>query len=404
MIPVRCILLHACICLAASAVWMRPVLARTWVVERDGSGDFTIIQDAVDVAASGDTIQIGPGRFDEKHYVTSPGWSDSVRVHVTQHELTFIGSGPATIIGQVNLWEPEQGLHKGIATGDLWGNSILRVENLRFENMRDAIYTSYEGAGEDLVEIRNCSFYFNNYAIILYGDGGGVRIADCIFTYMAGVGLHIYGGWQRELVITGCTFQLLDSYLWGQDFLGLVGVKNALIEECDFLEGTSGASVTYGGQTTFRGCLFDGQTNVALYPSANSIVAVDSCTFRNQAVAMSSGTGDNQIAITNSVIESVADCSFLILDVGDFTVTHCDLAHGQRGVVWVMDNVPCTTIGYLDMANNYWGTDNVFELTSWIHDDTDSEDACYHVSFNPFLPQSTPTQKESLGGVKALFR
>lgn len=38
--------------------------ARTWRVERDGSGDYTIIQDAVDAAASGDTIRIGPGRFD----------------------------------------------------------------------------------------------------------------------------------------------------------------------------------------------------------------------------------------------------------------------------------------------------------------------------------------------------
>ena len=34
---------------------------RTWVVELDGSGDFTVIQDAVDAAADGDTIFIGPG-------------------------------------------------------------------------------------------------------------------------------------------------------------------------------------------------------------------------------------------------------------------------------------------------------------------------------------------------------
>ena len=39
-----------------------PVAARTWRVEKDGSGDFTVIQDAVDAAAAGDTIRIGPGR------------------------------------------------------------------------------------------------------------------------------------------------------------------------------------------------------------------------------------------------------------------------------------------------------------------------------------------------------
>ncbi len=39
--------------------------ARTWRVERDGSGDFVVIQDAVDAASPGDVIQLGPGRFDE---------------------------------------------------------------------------------------------------------------------------------------------------------------------------------------------------------------------------------------------------------------------------------------------------------------------------------------------------
>ncbi len=39
--------------------------AATWSVERDGTGDFTVIQDAVDAAESGDTILIGPGRYPE---------------------------------------------------------------------------------------------------------------------------------------------------------------------------------------------------------------------------------------------------------------------------------------------------------------------------------------------------
>ena len=87
--------------------------AKSWRVQRDGSADYTVIQDAVDVAASGDTILIGPGRFNEQRYWSFPGWSDSVRVVVPQRELTLIGSGPATIIGQTEPWELEQGAHKG---------------------------------------------------------------------------------------------------------------------------------------------------------------------------------------------------------------------------------------------------------------------------------------------------
>jgi hypothetical protein len=46
--------LLAGLCLAASSAY-----PTTWFVERDGSGDFMVIQDAVDAAAAGDTILFG---------------------------------------------------------------------------------------------------------------------------------------------------------------------------------------------------------------------------------------------------------------------------------------------------------------------------------------------------------
>ena len=36
-------------------------------VEKDGTGDYTVIQDAVDAAEDGDTVLIGPGRYTEVH-------------------------------------------------------------------------------------------------------------------------------------------------------------------------------------------------------------------------------------------------------------------------------------------------------------------------------------------------
>jgi len=70
--------------------------ARTWFVEKDGSGDFTVIQDAVDAAAPGDTIRIGSGRFTEYQYV----YDQDTYVLVETDSLTFWGSGvDSTIIG-----------------------------------------------------------------------------------------------------------------------------------------------------------------------------------------------------------------------------------------------------------------------------------------------------------------
>jgi len=68
-------------------------IAATYRVELDGSADFTNLQPAVDAAATGDTIQIGPGRWDQYVMYEAPGWTDQVVVAVDYKNLTLIGSG-----------------------------------------------------------------------------------------------------------------------------------------------------------------------------------------------------------------------------------------------------------------------------------------------------------------------
>ncbi|MBK7670012.1 MAG: hypothetical protein IPJ24_01300 [bacterium] len=49
--------------------------AGTLTVRRDGTGDFTVIQDAVNAAASGDTIRIGP-KIARHHAATSGSYRE----------------------------------------------------------------------------------------------------------------------------------------------------------------------------------------------------------------------------------------------------------------------------------------------------------------------------------------
>jgi hypothetical protein len=376
--------------------------AGTLYVEQDGSGDFTVIQDAVDAAASGDTIRVGVGRFDEKEYYSFPGWSDSVRVVVHQHELTIIGSGDETIIGQLEPWEMDQGAHKGIVAGTLLGNSIIRVENLRFDNMREGLYTSHTSPCE--VWVNGCSFYANLYSLWMSSEGGSVEISDCNFLHMPRDGAHVAAWGQTDLVLRRCTLRLLDYHQWSQSHLSLVGVQQALVEDCEFLEGAEGIKISYGGPTTIRNCQFDGQSIDAIFPAILSIVTVGNCEFRDQNRIMEFGTSDNQVTMLDCVVEDVADCTFQLRYAGIFEVHRCDLARGSRGTVWVDDRSdPCDPVT-LDMTDNYWGTDNPDSIAAWIRDRNDSDQACFYIDYEPYRDVSTPVESMSLSEFKALMR
>lgn len=75
---IQLVTLPSIMCLLA--VGAGRAVATTWRVELDGSGDFSDIQPAVDAAASGDTILVGPGRFDMLR--PAPGKADVVQVAV----------------------------------------------------------------------------------------------------------------------------------------------------------------------------------------------------------------------------------------------------------------------------------------------------------------------------------
>jgi hypothetical protein len=112
----------------------------------------------------------------------------------------------------------------------------------------------------------------------------------------------------------------------------------------------------------------------------------------------------NQVTFSRCVVEDVVDCSFKFDHIGYLSVGDCDLARGGEGVVVIPDRFEPCDPQTIDMTNNYWGTDNPDSIRAWIHDADDSDHSCYRIDFEPFRSESTPTKRESLSGVKALFR
>jgi hypothetical protein len=248
--------------------------ARTWNVERDGSGDYAVIQDAVNAAAEGDTIRIGPGRFDEGQVYSFPGWTEFVRVMVNSPILTFIGTGPTTIIGQPQFWDPAQGEHFGIVAGVYIGSpGRLTIRNIAFENIYTAIYTE-----EIDVAVENCSFYSNCYGCKSW-RGSDVSIRNCEFIDITRNGTHVLCWSQDWLEVIDCTFVLDDIPAGSQRHMGLEGVQDGLVENCQFSEGVAGIGLSSGARATIRNCVFDGQSAGCISASVGSHLNVEDSVF-----------------------------------------------------------------------------------------------------------------------------
>jgi len=196
----------------------------------------------------------------------------------------------------------------------------------------------------------------------------------------------------------------MDASVYGQKGISLNGVNNSEVTDCEFYSGTSALNSSFGSPLLVQDCLFDGQGNSCLYPSDTVVATIDGCTFRNVRWAIRSGAISNNLTITNSLFEDVGECSLAVENAGSLSVWNSDLAKGNLGVVFVVDGTPCSHTGTLHMTNNYWGTDNPDSIRAWIWDSNDSEDGCYSVDFEPFESESTPTEKQSLGGFRSMFR
>ncbi len=391
--------------LGALVVLVSLAPAATWTVERDGTGDFTVIQEAVDVAADGDTIRIGPGRFDEMRLVTSIGWTDSVCVLVTQEELTIIGSGPETVIGTAREWDLEQGRRKGIVASDYWGNERVLVEGIRVENMRDGIYTAYED-GPGSVKIRDCEFAGNRTTLWMLDHGGDLSVSECRFESVARNGSHI-NAWQHARInVSDCDLEC-PWYLnqWPQNGMSLWGVGLADIERCRFSYMATAWVITMGTRAVFRSCEFENLRIDAGYVSIASDATIIDCTYRDVEVAVLSTEQTGRITMRNCDIQSVEDTSILGRSYGYASITGCNLAAGERGAVWIGERWEgCGETRTLDFTDNWWGTADRDSIASLIRDHLDDEDRCYIVDFEPFREEVAPTQVINLGDVKSLFR
>lgn len=380
-----------------------PASGATLRVARDGSGEYAVIQAAVDAAASGDTILIGPGRYNEGATVTTPGWTEYVRVLIRQPELTLIGSGPGqTIIGPTTPWDLSQGGNRGIEAGSYWHSLRVHVSGIGFENMGYGI----NGAeAPDVMTIQGCRFY-NNARSVRFYSGGTLSISDSLFDQMPRNYQLMLAMLCDDVVVEHCQFALADSHYWIQTAVQLQSVSAATLTDCAFVGGDGGLSLIGVGAAVVDRCHFHNQT--AADPNrlgrgieiAGSPANVIGCYFDMQTNALRIASSPN-VTVSQTVIEDVTDASIQFDDVNVLNVHDCVLARGAQYTIW--QRSPCgaksgTDIPHLDMTSNDWGTSSADSIAAWIRTCT------YVVDYVPFVGQPVSTKSTNWGDLKAQFR
>lgn len=365
-----------------------PAIATTLQVEKDGSGDYTIIQDALDAAAPGDTVLVGPGRFADYSLRTETiiGFQFQGIAHVTTGDVVVLGSGvDQTVLGPDSYIEEIDGKITAGLTIDT-GGVPAKVSGFHLENIQSP------------ASIRSSNVTFENCTIDNRGKG--------------------LGEW-GVFVIRGSNSVIRNVHVTGPD--GIItaagGVQRLLIEDCSFDdESLDGFAVTIGnGATdcTIRRCTFT-RGVVGVQFSLFSSGWVEDCTFedtRITAIDLSSGAaivrrclvgpgmrrplriGDGRLEVYDSVIGS--GIRQTILTWGDLLVRN---SHIEPGDSLTIDARTSLSDWEVDLASNWWGTTDTTEIWSAI------DDANSRVTIDPILQGPVPTEKETVGGLKGRYR
>jgi Right handed beta helix region len=370
--------------------------ASTWRVERDGSGDFSTIQPAVDVSAPGDTILIGPGNYTEAHSVQLNGftWPTDVFVDVLVGDLTFIGSDAnEVIIGPDEFYSTYQGPIT-FNCEDLPGR--VRIENVTMKNVRDSIF-SYRGR----VEIVGCRILNNTHAGIGSFSPDGVLIDQCYFEEME-CALLTYPPFSG---VTIRNSEMINSSI------RLQGVSGAVVENCRIVGGASHLGGWSGikfsnASGIVSGCEIIGHISFSIGAINSSVVEVNDCSLIATGLA-NDGAGisawsNSRVSLNNCIVDG-GYSSFDIVTNAQVTVHN---SHIEKSGLWYVHFDMCSGAPIdLDFTNNYWGTTDLEEIALGIWDATDTPNILSPtVVFDPIADGPVSTTNTSLGALKAMFR
>ncbi len=372
-----------------------PAVARTWRVEKDGTGDFSILYEAADACAAGDTILIGPGRFEEYRREPDYQWNAYCCVHFAVSGVTVVGSGPdVTFIG-FEHYDPH---YEYWVIGISCFQGDLNIKDLTVTGLR----TGYHFEGTNL-HVEHCNLIETRTGVATWSTSSTL-LERCRFIDMQSDG--VLGAYPVGATITECEF----TGGRGGYSIAAVGGSGWEIRNCTIQNCTGGIQFEQGARGIVEGCVIHvaGGNSPAIGILTGSVITLFDNSFRGEHWAGSFLTNGTTVTAYNNVFQGGDYTSIEIgLTPMDFRGNHV-LNGGGMSVLALWERGSLNQPYDLDLADNYWGTTDAAQIAAWIDDYNDHPPMDnYHyviVDFQPFEDQPVQTEQTSWGTVKSLFR
>jgi hypothetical protein len=402
------------VCLGSAA------LATSWTVAADGTGDFTVIQDAVDAASSGDEIMIGPGFYTESTIYEQNGEEILINVQIPPGiELTIVGAGLGeTVIGAPERDDPQA----GILALDSGG---LSIEGCTFLNCWT---TAISVGGGGPLAVGSCEIVMNdgrgNYCLAYYGSGSAVfedcRFADYYVGIWASSGVLSFENCDLDAVglrlpmESNATVRVSDSTISGRNVYAYGGTLE--LERCHVLDcglrfyeslvaslfectlNHAPIDAWQSASTTMRGCSSIGADHAIDVGPEAELELVDSDISALECALVVSGTA----SVTGSSLtsgETVIDD----LDAQMIAVTASELIRQDSGVYYRC--APDAEPRVFDFTENSWGTTDIEEIRAHILDCNLDPELYHHcVEVLPLAGDVVTAEPHSWSDIKIRFR
>jgi hypothetical protein len=368
--------------------------AATLTVRKDGTGDYAVIQAALDVAAAGDTILIGPGEYLEHTAVRFPAWLHDIEsyANVTVDNLTIIGAGsdqtfigPLTYSGNYSTASPKVVTY--IEGGD------IRLSGICMRNAHTGAFVQ----GRLFMDGCSLNDNLNNVGWWAVGSGGWIRDSQFdVVTPNFPISIDIINSsGAADILVENCQVQ---------HSLTLVdGVNGIAFRNCDFTNTTTGMQLYGAVAASIDNCNLSNISTVCveLTMGSGGVCEIRDSELTGAQAALAGDQSGGRFIVRQSRLEGGSYALVLAsYGSGSFQITDCDFVKGAGPVIRCRGATPATH----DLRNNYWGTTDEATIQSWIIDHNDDPNVGATVLYGPFAGQSVPTESTSWGSLKALWR